>query len=619
LKHIQSPWISALALYVLFFMFCPCFAQTTNPRTLLEEGLILYKNGHYDEAKIKFDAVTDIPQPNAFLSISYIMLAKSGIQMSEYQRSIEYATIQLRAFPQSKYVCDAHLVQAIACAKLANFSEALVQLAWALETSSSKELTVQCRELALKILPHNVEIARIQQLYQENTWKNARPYLLYWLAVLHYLNNDKSKSDDLLKEVIKSRPDGQLMEMARNFTPPVKITPSQKIKIGVIVPITGYFGAEASDFLRGLAFAIKERKNENPQILLSVNDSKGTNVGAVQAALDFIDKKVDVLFGELEDERSTMIAGVMANTDIPLIVPITTENGISSIGKNIFQSNSDLEMRGSALAKYAIEELHMRTFATLAPADEYGHSLTDAFTNTVDQMGGVIVSQQWYYTGTHDFKNQFDAIRNAGFRYAYRDSLIFQGLSIQTTKIDSLFRIRDRKVKLNSDDEEGLLETTDIAITSIDGFFCPVYEEDVSLIAPQLALYNLQSRPLGGDYWSNKEVLKKERTYINGMVFFTGNYISELDILYRNFENKFRTLTKKTPGVMAIYGYNIMSFVLEAIDAGNVTGKDIAHYLENVKLYSGIGGNISFYESNHVNNAVNILQFQDGNIIILKQ
>ena len=119
--------------------------------------------------------------------------------------------------------------------------------------------------------------------------------------------------------------------------------------------------------------------------------------------------------------------------------------------------------------------------------------------------------------------------------------------------------------QLISDDHESLSEFTDIAVRSIDGFFLPIYEEDIPYIASQFALYNIKARLLGGDSWNAAELLRNQQRYVNGVVFFAGHFVDETELNYINFIRDFRIATSSSPGTMAIYGCNIIKLVLNGI------------------------------------------------------
>jgi ABC-type branched-subunit amino acid transport system substrate-binding protein len=151
-----------------------------------------------------------------------------------------------------------------------------------------------------------------------------------------------------------------------------------------------------------------------------------------------------------------------------------------------------------------------------------------------------------------------------------------------------------------------------VPIRSIDGVFLPAYEEDLTALAPQFALANIEAMPMGGEAWFNPELLKTQKRYVNGLVFFSGKFVDETALEYIQFVNKFRSITRTSPTIFTVYGYDLMRLLIAAVEAGNISSEDIVRYLEKMKNYIGLGGSCSFSASSHVNQSVNLLQYKDG-------
>lgn len=607
--------IKNIQLFFLFQLFLISFVYSQSDfQKIFDEGVIHYRNGNFDQAKLKFMTITTTSENNAFITSGYFMLAKSNEKLKKYRETIVYADNILNQYPESKYIADAHFLKAIAHYKLDNPAKSIQDLSMVIESSNFSELTKKSELYATQMVQNGIQLDQLTDVYNSKKWDKAEPMLLLWLARTCYENGKKSNGDKYANQFLSAFPNHRYAQAAKNL----KNTPidqlSKKIRIGVVLPVTGLFSAEATDLLRGLIFSLKDRKSSSPQIQLFLKDTRGSTAETVKSTLNLLDQDINLLIGELESSNSATIAGLVSTYNIPLLIPVATENGLSTINSMVFQMNNDLETRGIKLAEYAYNNLGLKTFATLAPADEYGHALTDAFLNQVDKLGGSVLSEQWYYPGTPDLKRQFDAIRESGIRFALRDTIINNNLPVTPQRLDSLFRSIDRYVKRNSEDYTGVVETYDIPISTIDGVFMPTYKEDIEIVAPQFVVANLDAKSLGGDYWNDGDVLRKQRNYLNGTVFIAGNYISETDIEYRDFVNRFRLLTSSSPSIMALYGYNIMNLLIDAIDQGKSTTEEFVAFLENQKQYQGLGGKFSFSKDNHSNQSVNILQFQDGNI-----
>jgi branched-chain amino acid transport system substrate-binding protein len=622
LERIRNNFGQALspffALFLVFiFSFLPglySYAEAAEPESYFYEGLILFRNGQYEQAKLKFILAVADPQQNRRITASYLMLAKTFLKIGDSGSANKYASLLVQDYPNSRYVGDALATLAESSYQSGDKNEALSQFLSAIEQKESKPLTSYCEKMANQIVDSGVSSGSLEKLLETKKSQVAQSWITLWLARTYYSMGQKDKADEIIDKFLKNKPDARFATAAQKM----KLIPTgdlmSPVRIGIILPLNGYFSREAWDMLRGIAFAIKEQEHLEAQVELFVKDSRGTLVGTIDAAKSLFDLGVNLIIGELEGDKSTALAGLCSQANVPLIVPVATENGISSVGPAIFQANNNFETRGKAIADYAVNQLNLQTFATLAPADDYGHSLADAFANRVDSLRGTIIAQQWYYPGTNDFKRQFMAIREAGFRYALRDTLRSRGMATSQEAVQALFEKMDKKAVEKSEDKLGLIESTNIPVTAIDGIFLPIYDDEISLVAPQFALANINTQPLGGDNWLNEDALRRQRNYINGIVFISGHYISEIDPEFRNFQNKFRLATATSPGMMAIYGYDIMHVLALAIEAGNRQSEDIIHYLENMEKTKVLGGEIVFNKTEHVNDAVILLMFKDGNV-----
>lgn len=599
---------------LVFSQALPLLAQGFNANDAFNRGLILYRNKDYDQAKIQFLTLSARETDNPLQTAGLLMLSKTFLALKDNENALLYADQLISEFPKSSYTAFAHFVKACVLYDEKDTFSALSELTSAVEASQKQEFQYRCESAATELIGGGVQIKQLERLYKGRNWVKARPILSIWRAQLHHQNGESDKALDLINEFIESRPEQRYRVIAEKLKAQFEQNPTTRFRIGIVQPVSGFFSTEAKDFLRGMAFALKQRKNQSPKIELLLGDSKGTFAETVKTTIDLIDMDVDLIVGELEGDKSAMMAGLLYRTDIPLVIPITTDNQLTDLQSSIFQTNSSQEVRGAALAKYAVGTLHMKTFATLAPTDEYGNGLTDAFTNAVDRLGGTIVSQQWYSSGTTDFSRQLESIREAGFRYTVKDSLRALGRDVEMSRIDSLYSRMDRSVRFRSENREGLAKMTNIPMTAIDGIFLPMYEEDIPYIASQFALYNIKAGLLGGDYWYNLEELRKQQRYLEGIIFMSGYYFSETDLDYINFVRDFRTATSTSPGVMASYGYNVMNLLLNGIDGGQTMSSAITDYLSGEEEFQGLGTTISFRHRQRVNQYVNILQFLNGNI-----
>lgn len=602
-------------IYILCFLVCTPSAVLPQQdlENLFNNGIINYRNGQYQQAMNQFTNLCEHTTRNPLITTGLLMAAKTAEHLNDYQLARSYARRLIQDYPESRYLSDAYYIMGCSYAQNGDDQDALIYLAYAVEHARTRKLLHISEEAGLQISRTRVDKNIVISIYKHHTWDRAKRILTLWLAASYLQAGDIDQADKVINSFLETRPSSRYEKLALDLRDSYKVEPSM-VYIGVLQPLSGLFSQEADQFLKGLAMAIRENRTVRDKIKLVVKDSKGSPIQTVSAAKELIHiDQISLLLGELESGNSAITAGFAATTDIPLIIPIATDVGLADLGERIFQANQDLETRGRALADYAFNQLNCRTYAALAPADDYGHSITDAFLKHIDELGGRVISQQWYYPGTEDFKRQLQTIRKAAFRNAFRDSLHAMNIEITQQKIDSMFARQNRMSMEESDDEEGLIENDNIAAGAIEGFFLPLYKEDIPFVISQMALFNIEARPLGGTYWNNLDILRSQKRYVEGAVFTTGLTLLDTDPAYRKFVNNFRMATSQSPTQAALYGYNIMKLVISAVEQGYTTRNAIYNYLTSTRDFNVIGGAITF-DKKHVNQAVNILEFREGNI-----
>ena len=80
-------------MFIILFIFSisASRANSVDIQALFNEGVINYKNGNFDQAKLKFMTLVSAPKPNSRITISYLMLAKTYINLNDYQDAENYA------------------------------------------------------------------------------------------------------------------------------------------------------------------------------------------------------------------------------------------------------------------------------------------------------------------------------------------------------------------------------------------------------------------------------------------------------------------------------------------------------------------------------------------------
>jgi len=162
------------------------------------------------------------------------------------------------------------------------------------------------------------------------------------------------------------------------------------------------------------------------------------------------------------------------------------------------------------------------------------------------------------------------------------------------------------------------LDSSDIPISAFDGLFLPVYVDDIPFIASQVAFSNFQTQLIGNADWYDKELLKRNKQYVNGLIFVTDGYINEEGWDYRQFVNNYRNTFKKTPGKFELIAYDCFMFISGAISKGSTLNR--SNFLQKIvqlKPYQGVYRKFDI-DGSHSNQSARILKYIYSQILPVK-
>ncbi|NIR52336.1 ABC transporter substrate-binding protein [candidate division KSB1 bacterium] len=571
-----------------------------NKEAQFRQALREYSSEKYRAAFDDFEALATSRELHQRMTASLLMTGKSLYQLGRYSDAIPYFDKLITTFPRSKYIDDAYYEKGISHYRLGNYSDAVVNLLGSADWSSENALIAGSKKLARYLMRSELSLQEMRDLTQFANGEHSAALITIEMAQKELREGSTERAISLLKDYKKKYGSKQYLPTVDRLLKEAETSGGRPMKVGVILPLSGYFAEEGMGVLRGVKFAQAHGKNnDDTPIRLEIWDSESNMVKAIRGVNTLVERaKVDVIIGELESPITAGIGALASLKKVPVIGPAATENGVTTVGESVFQLNSTLETKGQALAEYAFHVLGLRTFATLAPADEYGQQMTDSFMAKIDELGGRIVAQSWYYAGSEDLNltRQFNNIRESAFAY-------------DSTDVEELIKEAERK----GED----LEEKDIPVLSIDGIFFPIYSEDIPYVAPQFALSNIRAQVLGGEYWDNLEVLSGSQVqpYVNAAIFVSDYFPNDDSIEFRNFRNEFRMAMRTTPERWEVFGYDALNVLEEVLKTGAKRGVEISRELQSLSDFKGMKGEITFKGNNRVNKEVNFLQFLNGKIM----
>lgn len=589
-------------------------AQPQDVDEIFARGVILYNNGKYEEAFEVFSLLARENQENSRLTASLLMRAKTSYLLKSYKNAQEDLRRLLVNYPGSRYVDHAHLLAGLIFFQKQDLPNAAKRFLWAVDNARDERVRQKGAEIAEILLNYYLTSPQIEQLLEEVKETNSRALIVEAAANQQFQKGNIQEARGLISNYLSANPASRYNDRLQNMLQDDKFRRTGTNRVGVIMPLNT---EEGRGLYRGIKYAemrFKEGIGAQTPVELIVRDSESSMIRAVQHMQGLVrDPNVVGVIGEIDEYISAGLAGMAQVLDLPFIAPSVTDDGFAEIGDNIFQLVPDLEIQAQTLAAYAVDSLGLRRFVTLAPQDEYGRQMVDAFSLEVDKRGGMLVAQSWYYGIPENLGKQFKQIREAAFRLQMEDTLKFRLPNFATLNKDSLWRVYNTRLMIENNLNEPIVEMTGrFPVRNIDAIFLPIYTEDIQYIARQLAYYNISTRILGSEKWYQID-LNQDRNllrYIDGAVLVSSYYLDPNNFNYRNFRNQFRTSMGVTPERWEALGYDAAAFLLQSIANGGTNRSSLRDILGRGTQYRGIKGEIRLNAYQRVNQAVHLLQIR---------
>ena len=533
---------------------------------------------------------------------SRIMLMKTAYALNKKKDVKIIGRDFLAKFPNNELAKDVYLKFGDTFIDEQNFNSAFRMYIQARTLSTNEEFLNLVDQRILNTIQLNILPTTISELSTISTNLNQRI-----ICVLAKAFNDISSGnpDECALFLYQLNPEEipvnyfDLYEklLRASYQPPVKT-----ITVGVIIPLSGDNVIQGNSFLRGMHKALSVSMNSNKKIAFIIKDNNGNEIQTIRAVKE-LEKNPDVkaIIGPIAESNAIIAANSLQGKNIPLLIPSASLDEITSLGNNIYQLNSNLSTRGKIAAKYITKILELDSIAILAPADNFGRALTDAFIKEVDQLGKKVVGVEWYSGIPTDLKRQFKNLRNIAFDLEQEDNNYDEYLGMALDSLDFLFELSDDDLFDIPDDEDEKLTASDsskIRLNTIQAIYSPAHPEHLAYIGTQFPMYYFDTQIVGNDSWKNLDILNQSNIgpHMEGLSIISSNY--SIDIKDQIYSQAFDC-------TQLIYS------IVDEQDNGRLA---LAKRLSNLSDFNGQSHNIQFSESN-LNTSLQVLRYEDNQII----
>ena len=613
--------VKLLFILLISAITLPVLAQSFESRekTIFNKGIEFYKSGKFKEAENSFNLVINRLPDSHYITANYLMLAKAQYKLKNYSGAINLTKIFLNEFPSSTYVDDIFSVQGDSYYRLKRYESALDTWLEALDYSQDNRLKKLLKKRIVNTLASyftidEVEIIRDQK--KSSNGKLSSDMALY----IKYFNINPEKGKLVLEKSISQNSRSEFFKDAKALLTNEQISNSASVKIALLLPLSGFNEKIAKEIKDGIDLALEKFNSQNTVKLEILLNDYGEDLSSALITLKRIaaDESILGVYGPIENDFAAACAVISEYEKLPIFSPTASGNKLTKLSPYFIQLINRTDTQAEFIAKFAIDSMGIKRFATFAPIENQFVTLVNKFVETCENNGAEVVAQDWYYPGEQDFYQKFMKLKRKGLKLTFSDSLLNENPDYSNIEIDSLYKRYIEEEIEKAEENFTKVDSADIPVTSIQGLFIPIYQEDLQFIAPQIAYSNIQAQVFGNGDWYNFDELKKNKNYIDGIIFTADGYLNEEDWDFRKFRNDFRTKMQKTPTKYNLIGYDTFSYILQYLNnlKKPINRDEFIELISKRTKYNGIYRNI-ILDNQNSNSKVQMIKYKYGQFLPL--
>lgn len=191
------------------------------------------------------------------------------------------------------------------------------------------------------------------------------------------------------------------------------------VRIGSASPLTGPQAHIGIDIKNGVQLAIDDLNAKGVEIggkkvkfELIAEDDEANPTKATTVAQKLVDSKVAAVVGHFNSGASIPASKIYSDAGIPQISPASTNPKYTLQGfKTAFRVVAHDNQQGPTLAKFATENLKVKSVAVIDDSTAYGQGLADAFAATAKAAGVKVVAREHTTDKDTDFRAILTSIK----------------------------------------------------------------------------------------------------------------------------------------------------------------------------------------------------------------
>ncbi|MCA0445332.1 MAG: ABC transporter substrate-binding protein [Bacteroidetes bacterium] len=332
----------------------------------------------------------------------------------------------------------------------------------------------------------------------------------------------------------------------------------EKIKIGVVAPLTGEGATYGASMKRGFDLAF----DGDSTLEILYQDSKFDSKLAVTILEKYISvDKIKIIYGEAASGVSLAMVPVSDKNKVIQFSSISSSDDLQKSSDYFFRNVPRNSIQGKTAAEWVFSSLKSLNAAILKDNDDYGLNLAKSFSEIFKSLGGQIVADETYNSGDKNFKTQLGKIKTSGSKVV----------------------------------------------------FMPGNYAESSLILKQAKELGLSVIFIGGDGSYSPELIETAGKAAEGF-YCTIMGVDTTKSYYSDFKLKFISKYNKLPDVYDAYAYEGGMILKEAISKSGNDVEKVKHYLYKT-TFNSLTGELMFDSDGEVLRNYSLVKVIGGSFV----
>jgi len=546
----------------------PVVAEEILPRTLYSRAYRALVSGDFEDAYTDFSTYADKYAGSPARGAALLGAAKSAVYTERFDAVRRYANLYLEEF--------AHLsTRSLAFLYLGHAQVASGRVDLAVNTYGEGYVAARDRSVRAAFRSVSDGLAdRLGATAAEEIFHIELPPEMAagaWTRVGEKLDasGQRYRAARYYGAIADRYPDEPAGIAARVRQRELEAALAKTIRVGVLAPISGSLANYGKDMKRGVELAAGEYTDSTGRTIdLLVEDTEGSAVRATRSCQMLLGRDPVAVIGPLTSNAAVGCAAAAAAADVPLLLPAATETGLPLLGREVFCLSPSTQTYGITLGGYAVEGLELCSHLIIAPADEYGYDMAEAYREAVEAAGGEIWHETYYEPGITDF-----------------------GPYLRTFKASFLDTLSDTTWFYAPDSTR--LDQEEVTVYP-DAIFTPGYTEDLVLLLPQIRFYKIAGRLIGTDSFADEDLMMRVGGNLEESIFGSVQPLADGIMAWEQFSARYSRKYGNAPTRMAALGYDAFRLLAGGLGDSLATPQALGRHLISIEEFDGAAGVVHF-------------------------